>query len=221
MSMRSSLLGVITMLRSFAAGLIAAYGITYLSIPVVAPSNVESVSETKDVQFTISCEYQSRNLEAAAVYGSILDSSRYRDDREIVIDETTNRGGTLMDEQINAAAVDGAGSDTTASYKANNLSPSSLREPLSDLPRVLIWTEKDGKSITRNKYYDMDLFFKKHPHSRGILSFSNIGFSKDRQQALVYFSYYCGSLCAGGSFMILQKKNGKWGVVRENQLWVS
>lgn len=160
-------------------------------------------------------------VDASAVYAAVLSSSRFRNDRVLVITEKTNRGGTFMDEQIDAGHVPGADQDTIASYKTNNLTPGSLREALSKLPRVILWTEQDDETITRDDHYDMELFYKKHPKSRGLISLSKIGLNYRHDQALVYFSYYCGPLCAGGSFMILKKTGAHWRVTRKNELWVS
>jgi hypothetical protein len=54
---------------------------------------------------------------------------------------------------------------------------------------------------------------------------SAIGFNSDRTRALLYVGHHCGSLCGGGGYHLLVKKDGKWQVDREYRgmscLWVS
>ena len=39
---------------------------------------------------------------------------------------------------------------------------------------------------------------------------SAVGFNKDHTRALVYVAHHCGSLCGGGMYHLMAKKNGKW-----------
>jgi hypothetical protein len=54
---------------------------------------------------------------------------------------------------------------------------------------------------------------------------SAVGFNKERTRALVYVGHHCGSLCGGGGYHLLVKKDGRWQVDREFRgmscLWVS
>ena len=64
-------------------------------------------------------------------------------------------------------------------------------------------------------------FRKKFPNSSGYLSFSNVGFNKERNQAFVYVFWNCGDTCALGEYFLLKKVRGKWEIVKEDVLWVS
>lgn len=44
---------------------------------------------------------------------------------------------------------------------------------------------------------------------------SAVGFNRDGTRALVYIGHDCGSLCGGGGYHLLVKKNGQWQVDRE------
>src|SRR6185503_2957549 len=39
---------------------------------------------------------------------------------------------------------------------------------------------------------------------------SPVGFSSDRQQALIFLTEYCGSLCGGGWYLVLENRQGVW-----------
>jgi hypothetical protein len=48
-----------------------------------------------------------------------------------------------------------------------------------------------------------------------VLDVSAVGFNKDRTRSLVYVGHHCGSLCGGGEYHLLVKKDGKWQVDQE------
>jgi hypothetical protein len=53
-------------------------------------------------------------------------------------------------------------------------------------------------------------FYKRHPNSGGWIELSAVGFNTDKTVAVVYMGHHCGGLCGGGSFHVLQKREGKW-----------
>lgn len=58
-----------------------------------------------------------------------------------------------------------------------------------------------------------------------IFEVSGVGFNREKTRALVYVGHHCGSLCGGGRYHLLAKKDGTWQVDREFRgmscLWVS
>jgi hypothetical protein len=48
-----------------------------------------------------------------------------------------------------------------------------------------------------------------------IFHVSAVGFNRDGTRALVYVGHNCGSLCGGGTYHFLVKKDGRWQVDRE------
>lgn len=59
--------------------------------------------------------------------------------------------------------------------------------------------------------------------SRSEVSFSAVGFNKDRTLAVLYATYFCGPLCARGTYYVLEKHNGQWDTVSsiERCGWIS
>jgi hypothetical protein len=43
----------------------------------------------------------------------------------------------------------------------------------------------------------------------GWIDISGVGFNDRNTIAVVYIGHHCGSLCGGGKFHVLQKKDGK------------
>jgi hypothetical protein len=55
-----------------------------------------------------------------------------------------------------------------------------------------------------------------YPGSMGWLELSAVGFNEDKTVAVVYSGHHCGNLCGGGTFYVLQKKDGKWQALKWN-----
>lgn len=64
-------------------------------------------------------------------------------------------------------------------------------------------------------------FHEKFPGFQGIASLSAVGFDHDKTHALLYISYHCGGLCGMGQFAYLEKRAGKWNVVKVVRAWIS
>jgi hypothetical protein len=68
---------------------------------------------------------------------------------------------------------------------------------------------------------DWPQYYKQYPGAQGFLTLSRVGFSLDGEQSLFYVTNHCGGKCATGSFVVAQKRDTKWIVVREVIFWVS
>ena len=55
----------------------------------------------------------------------------------------------------------------------------------------------------------------------GIMKFSNIGYNGQKNLAIVYFDWSCGSLCGYGNVAILEKKSNIWRIKEIHNLWIS
>ncbi|HYJ47199.1 MAG TPA: hypothetical protein VEV81_11360 [Pyrinomonadaceae bacterium] len=66
-----------------------------------------------------------------------------------------------------------------------------------------------------------DRFYERYPVSSGIIGFSNVGFNRAMNQALVSTSRSCGGLCGAGYFVLLKKEQGVWKVQSKQMTWVS
>lgn len=66
-----------------------------------------------------------------------------------------------------------------------------------------------------------EIFREKYPKSDGFISFSRVGFSSDKKQALAYFEHFCGVECASGEFFFFVKEKDKWIKKAQTRLWIS
>lgn len=65
------------------------------------------------------------------------------------------------------------------------------------------------------------MFRKKFPKSAGLVSFSNVGFNKQHNQALIFAVWNCGETCGMGEYVLFEKVHAKWKIVKEKGLWIS
>lgn len=64
-------------------------------------------------------------------------------------------------------------------------------------------------------------FHSKYPNARRLFELSVVGFRERHSEALVYISGGYGCLAARGDIVLLEKRDGKWKIVREWNLWIS
>lgn len=55
----------------------------------------------------------------------------------------------------------------------------------------------------------------------GIFEISEVGFNQTKDKAVVYYEWFCGSLCGDGNLAILRKENGNWKIEEILNLWIS
>lgn len=65
------------------------------------------------------------------------------------------------------------------------------------------------------------LFYKKFPDAKSLIKLSKVGFRPNNNKAIVYFVFFRGCLDGGGAFILLEKKEGRWSVVKTIGLWIS
>jgi len=70
--------------------------------------------------------------------------------------------------------------------------------------------QKEHDAIFANGPAGWKSFYERYPNSGGYNEVSAVGFNADKTVAVVYVAHSCGGLCGGGSFHVLQKKEGKW-----------
>jgi len=105
---------------------------------------------------------------------------------------------------------------TVDNYLLRNTSPEQLR----------IWNPGVNYALVTESELPEDNHFwaryhEKFPQPSRLITFSNVGFNNQHDQALVYMTQACGGLCGGGGYVLLKKVNGKWEISKELGLFVS
>lgn len=108
-------------------------------------------------------------------------------------------------------------------FKLKNKEPKQLTKSF-DL-------QQDYEFITQNDFHEImssknvedkwKSFYGKYPNSSGFITFSAVGFGIEKKHAVVYYEEYCGSLCAAGSYIFLEKESGIWKEVAQQGMWAS
>ncbi|MEO8193733.1 MAG: hypothetical protein ABI681_07770 [Gemmatimonadales bacterium] len=57
-------------------------------------------------------------------------------------------------------------------------------------------------------------YYERFPRARGLIGLSRPGYDKARRHALVYYSMGCGGLCGEGGYVLLERREGKWLVLK-------
>jgi hypothetical protein len=104
--------------------------------------------------------------------------------------------------------------------KANSQQASLHRSFHSSLDYDLV-DERQLEPIFKKGGGWWDAYYKQFPHAQGILTFSRVGFNSDATQALLYYSNRCGGLCGAGEYVVMVKRDGRWSIGTEIEMWVS
>ncbi len=93
-------------------------------------------------------------------------------------------------------------------YVRMNAKPSLLQRRINlEIPYQLVLADKLRSAIQNGSW---EGFQQQYPDSGGWIELSAVGFNNDKTVAVVYMGHYCGGLCGGGGFHILEKKDGQW-----------
>lgn len=64
-------------------------------------------------------------------------------------------------------------------------------------------------------------FYEKYPSTHFIITFSRVGFNKEKTKAFVFVGDACGPTCGEGNAFWLLKKDSVWKVEKESMKWIS
>jgi len=96
-------------------------------------------------------------------------------------------------------------------YKEANKTPKLLQPKFTtDIPYVFMSGTEFNAFFDKKGIDGWKDFYDEYPKSGGINELSAVGFNADKTLAIVYVGHSCGGLCGGGTYHVLQKKEGKW-----------
>jgi hypothetical protein len=64
-------------------------------------------------------------------------------------------------------------------------------------------------------------FHVKHPDSAGWIHLTDVGFSANGATALIYVVRVAGGLDGSGRWFVLERRDGRWTIVKQKRAWVS
>ena len=166
----------------------------------------------------------------AAVYTALLEG----DDKNV--DSLANLVVTNLTIPMRTVNVARSGSPWVSQWEAVPLalrqaaeqSPPAAAAPLGpDLfpqgTRLVTRAEVDAAFIPRGPSEDAWASFHRRFNAGGYLNVSDIVFSPDQNNALVYYEMRCGGLCGMGAYVWLSRDSGgsRWAIRRRIVSWVS
>ena len=151
--------------------------------------------------------------------------------KQLVIREETTTDYAIAEKKENWPQVKirlpKLSDETIAGYEANLKPPSTLKLGF-DLSMKYSLISKRDYDLIFDAGSDFDRlgdnwskFYGKFPDSGGHVHYSNVGFNKGHDQALVYFVHWCGTLCGTGHYILLSKKDKVWNVELSAMTWIS
>ncbi|MFH2104169.1 MAG: hypothetical protein ABIJ39_12525 [Chloroflexota bacterium] len=162
--------------------------------------------------------------EERAVYAALL-ADQYPAPGYVIMDSTATGldGVADLDETLRIvnAQLSGVADETMEDFQGRNLTTQPLA---ADLPLGVAYTLfslEDMRLLFAENQNGWDLFYNRYPASRGIITFSKVGFNLDFDQALVYVGIQSGWHSGSGAFYLLAKLEGIWHVVTQTLTWVS
>jgi hypothetical protein len=172
-------------------------------------------------------------IESRDVYSAILQQSFIRHRYTSVVIETTSVDGGLVENNIDTGErstvpqlfaqehdVMPVEFDTLADYARKNNKQNELFLQDLGITNELISREEVAQLFGKGGG-GWETFYKQHPGSLGLVSFSKVGFNSNHDQAFVYVVKMCHWLCGDGQYVLLNKENGQWVVKVVQELWVS
>jgi hypothetical protein len=110
-------------------------------------------------------------------------------------------------------------------YTETNKNPAAVEKKFRTDKNYSLISDSELKNRFRprgNLRQEWEDFKKAYPAASGYYyETSRPGFSTDGKQALIFVSFYCGSLCADGSWYFLELTDGKWKLTLRKGVWAS
>lgn len=111
--------------------------------------------------------------------------------------------------------------ETRADFEARNQSRCPLKQQWGDTSLYKPLANKEEQEFFNRKHDGWKEFYKKYPKAAGIWSFSQPGYNRAKDEAVLYVTHICGWLCGTGHLVFLTKADGRWKVKNRLFLWIS
>jgi hypothetical protein len=159
--------------------------------------------------------------ERYAIYSVFLNENFEDKPNKLLVIQNQTSKDNYLPEEWGSIKVEPSWQAAVDDYKTKNLKPSMIEDKFKVQTKVVLAPSEEIDRLFAEGGGWWQAFYKKYPHSPGLITFSNVGFNLEMTHALVDVSYSCGGLCGRGGLVLLVKKDGKW--VKDEDLitWVS
>jgi hypothetical protein len=180
--------------------------------------NVEAIDEEPFWETIHSTESD----EDYAVYSAVLNDENYRDETVVISSFTSNEtiNDSFDDTDFLEVEFSDSTKDTVSDFKTKNKAKQKLGNFFTFGGKVFFLTQNEEKWMFVNPD-GWNKFSQKYPGAKKLIKFSAVGFNRTRTQAIVYISVNCVVSCSYSNFIFLKKKDGKWILYQDVNLWIS
>lgn len=152
--------------------------------------------------------------------------------KEVVIRDQTNTDFAFSKkkenwDQIKIRLRNQLTDEVIADFELKQKSPIQLTRSFAQTPKFTFISQKeydtifDAKGDFDRQAKNWSKFYEKYPDSGGYILLSNVGYNKMKDEALVYFVHWCGTLCGTGHYVLVEKVDEKWEVWKKEMIWIS
>lgn len=212
--------------RGIAAVVIAAAGVLSAACRTQSPLPVSEAARTE-------MDYAVYSAALDGAFGEPLMSDSGKPARFVLRDSTVASGivtAGLKTEYMRRqfGMLESEYNSTLDSFIARNSKPVALDpSALKTRGTVELVARKDlpvdpavaARPDSPNDYWRQ--YYTLFPRARGLLGFSRPGYDESRKHALLYFGHGCGWLCAEYGYLLMERRNGSWIVLRKVVTMVS
>lgn len=171
----------------------------------------------------------SQDSENDILYSLIInDKWTFNKFKTIVIKDSTPTGEYL--EDFSSYKFDwiekdlkGIQKETFDSFIEQNQKAEKLKINFKTKKKIIWLTDEEENEIFKKGEDGWENFYQnpKYRKSQGILIFSNIGFNKEKTQALLYYGNQSHWMSGAGYLILFEKINGKWKLSQSSLAWIS
>jgi hypothetical protein len=133
---------------------------------------------------------------------------------------TISNGDTEEYVQGIASELPGLSDETLASFVDRNSTPGQLSPNMNiGVDYVLLSPDKLAQITSQPNWGEV--LNEMYPNSGGYKIFSRVGFNSTLDQAMLYVGHVAGPMMGGGFYYLMEKKDGRWSIIKEYMVWIS
>lgn len=130
----------------------------------------------------------------------------------VIISQTNELNEYWRDEFIDDLDNKGIPEEVIEDWRKQNEYPILLQRKFDLIYEYHLVTRTELDAYEADSFFSK--FYKQYPGSNGLISISKIGFDKEKNTALIHVIHSYGSLGASYNFIVLEKTDGTWRIVR-------
>lgn len=162
-----------------------------------------------------------------AVYSALINEMYPAQPDEVIAIEdqtsaTANIGGGLSGtlRYVSEHMPERIEQEVLQDFQTKNSQPQPLKNLFKLKTESVLVSAQEMRELFK-KGYGWDVFFKKYPASKSLITLSAPGLNHGMDQALVYVGSQSGGKSGAGYYVLLTKENNVWRIKHKVEVWIS